>query len=163
MGIMHPQEALNVARDRGLDLVEVAPDARPPVCKIMDYGKLRYEQSKRSAPKPKFEVKTITLRPKTSDHDLQTKLKHARKFLEKGNKVRFQVRMRGRERARPGMWADQLTEILEQLKDVAVVTQRPSVDGRGIFAMVEPTNKPAPKAKPTKERPPREAPSEGEE
>lgn len=142
LGIMHPQEAVSIARDRGLDLVEVAPDARPPVCKIMDYGKLRYEQSKRAAPKPKFELKTITLRPKTGEHDLQTKLSHARKFLGKGNKVRFQVRMRGRERAKPGMWADQLDEILARLKDIAVVTQRPSVDGRGIFAMVEPIKAP---------------------
>ncbi len=135
---MHPAQAIDIARDRGLDLVEVAPDARPPVCKIMDYGQLRYEQTKRSAPKPKFEVKTITLRPKTSSHDLETKLRHARKFLERGDKVRFQVRMRGRERAKPGMWAEQLVEILDQLSDIATVTQRPQQEGRGIFAMVEP-------------------------
>lgn len=135
---MPPYEALKIARERGLDLVEVAPEARPPVCKIMDYGKLRYDQSKRSAPKPKFELKTITLRPKTSPHDLETKLKHARKFLERGDKVRFQVRMRGRERARPGMWADALNEILTGLADIATVIQRPQQEGRGIFAMVEP-------------------------
>ena len=139
--MMTPFEANNIARDRGLDLVEVAPEARPPVCKIMDYGKMRYQQTKRSAPKPRSETKTITLRPKTSEHDLQTKLKHARRFIEKGDKVRFQVRLRGRERARPELWAEKLTGILERLTDVAVVIQRPQMDGRGISAMVEPSRK----------------------
>jgi translation initiation factor IF-3 len=135
---MAPSEALHLAREAGLDLVEVAPEARPPVCKILDYGRLRYEQSKRAAPKPKYEIKTITLRPKTGEHDLQTKLKNARKFIAKGNKVKFQVRLRGRERARPEMWAAQLAKILERLSDVAVVTQTPQPEGRVISAMVEP-------------------------
>ncbi len=138
---MTPYEANNIARDRGLDLVEVAPEARPPVCKIMDYGKMRYQVTKRSAPKPKNEIKTITLRPKTSEHDLQTKLKHARRFLDKGDKVRFQVRLRGRERARPDLWAGKLNGILDRLLDIAVITQRPQMDGRGISAMVEPIKK----------------------
>ena len=141
LGIMSPFEANNIARDRGLDLVEVAPEARPPVCKIMDYGQLRYQQTKRAAPKPKFEVKTITLRPKTSEHDLETKLKHVRKFLEKGDKVRFQVRLRGRERARPDLWIEKLNNILARIEDVAVVIQRPQMEGRGISAMVEPGKK----------------------
>ena len=81
------------------------------------------------------------MRPKTSEHDLQTKLKHARRFIEKGDKVRFQVRLRGRERARPELWAEKLTGILERLTDVAVVIQRPQMDGRGISAMVEPSRK----------------------
>lgn len=136
---MDPRDALDVARDKGLDLVEVAPDARPPVCKIMDYGKLRYDQTKKkSKPKRQMELKTITLRPKTGEHDLQTKLKHARKFLHRGDKVRFQVRMRGRERAKPQMWSAQLMNILEGLKDIATITQRPAQDGRGISAMIEP-------------------------
>jgi translation initiation factor IF-3 len=135
---MTPDEALAIARDSGLDLVEVAPDARPPVCKILDYGKMRYEHSKRAKPKPQTEIKTITLRPKTGEHDLQTKLKNARKFLARGSKVKFQVRLRGRERARPDMWAAQLSVILERLNDVAVVTQAPQPEGRVISAMVEP-------------------------
>jgi translation initiation factor IF-3 len=135
---MTPDEALAIARDSGLDLVEVAPEARPPVCKILDYGKMRYEHSKRAKPKPQTEIKTITLRPKTGEHDLQTKLKNARKFLARGSKVKFQVRLRGRERARPDMWAAQLSVILERLNDVAVVTQAPQPEGRVISAMVEP-------------------------
>jgi translation initiation factor IF-3 len=135
---MTPLQANDLARDRGLDLVEVAPEARPPVCKIMDYGKLRYDQTRRKAPKKKYDIKTITLRPKTGEHDLQTKLNQARKFLLRGDKVRFQVRMRGRERARPQMWAEQLMEVLARLNDISVITQRPSQEGRGIFAMVEP-------------------------
>ena len=94
---MDPRDALDVARDKGLDLVEVAPDARPPVCKIMDYGKLRYDQTKKkSKPKKQMELKTITLRPKTGEHDLQTKLKHARKFLHRGDNVRFPWAVTGR-------------------------------------------------------------------
>ena len=138
---MSPEQAMIIARDRGLDLVEVAPDARPPVCKILDYGKMRYEMSKRPTNKPKTDIKTITLRPKTGEHDLQTKLRNARKFLEKGNKVKFQVRLRGRERARPDMWAAQLMEVLERLSDIATITQRPQPEGRVISAMVEPIAK----------------------
>jgi translation initiation factor IF-3 len=141
LGLMSPDEALSIARDKGLDLVEVAPDARPPVCKILDYGKFRYEISKRPTNKPKSDLKTITLRPKTGEHDLLTKLRNARKFLEKGNRVKFQVRLRGRERARPEMWAAQLAVILERLADVAVVTQRPQPEGRVISAMIEPIAK----------------------
>jgi len=138
---MSPEQAMIIARDRGLDLVEVAPAARPPVCKILDYGKMRYEMSKRPTNKPKTDIKTITLRPKTGEHDLQTKLRNARKFLEKGNKVKFQVRLRGRERARPDMWAAQLMEVLERLSDIATITQRPQPEGRVISAMVEPIAK----------------------
>lgn len=154
LGIMAPGDALRIAQERGLDLVEVASDARPPVCKIMDYGKLRYDQSRRKVPKPKYEIKTITLRPKTGEHDLETKLRQARKFLERGDKVRFQVRMRGRERARPGMWADQLMAVMARLSDIAVVVQRPAQEGRGIFAMVEPTK--------SRERPPPKSPPSGD-
>jgi len=138
LGVMTPDEANSIARSRGLDLVEVAPEARPPVCKILDYGKMRYENSKRAKPKTQTEIKTITLRPKTGEHDLQTKLKNARKFIAKGSKVKFQVRLRGRERARPDMWAAQLADILKRLEDVAVVTQAPQPEGRVISAMVEP-------------------------
>ena len=109
--------------------------------KFMAYGQLRNPQTKRAAPKPKFEVKTITLRPKTSEHDLETKLKHVKKFLEKGDKVRFQVRLRGRERARPDLWIEKLNKILASIEDVAVVIQRPQMEGRGISAMVEPAKK----------------------
>ena len=141
---MPPARALEIAEERGLDLVEVAPNARPPVCKIADYGRMRYEETKRATAKPRREVKTITLRPKTSGHDLETKLRHARKFLERGDKVRFQVRMRGRERAKPDLWAQQLVELLQQLSDISVVTQPPRPEGRGITAIVEPLRRRSP-------------------
>jgi translation initiation factor IF-3 len=144
MGVMHPRDAIDIARERGLDLVEVAPEARPPVCKILDYGKMRYEKSKRTTPKAKNEIKTITLRPKTGEHDLQTKLTHARKFLARGDKVRFQVRLRGRERARIDLWCANLEKVMERLMDVAVVTQHPRHEGRAIFALCEPLKKTAP-------------------
>jgi translation initiation factor IF-3 len=144
MGVMHPRDAMDIARERGLDLVEVAPDARPPVCKILDYGKMRYEKSKRTTPKAKSEIKTITLRPKTGEHDLQTKLTHARKFLARGDKVRFQVRLRGRERARTDLWCANLEKVMERLADVAVITQRPRHEGRAITAFCEPLKKAAP-------------------
>ncbi len=150
LGIMPPLEAFNLARERGLDLVEVAPDARPPVCKVMDYGRFRYQESKRSAPKTRSEMKTITLRPKTGEHDIEVKLNQARKFLVRGDKVRFEVRMKGREKSRPEMWANQLSSLLDRLKDMSTITQRPQPDGKGISAVVEPLKhiikKPEPKA-----------------
>ncbi len=155
LGIMDPRDAFDLARERGFDLVEVAPDAKPPVCKIMDYGRFKYEESKRNAPKPKSELKTITLRPKTGEHDLETKLNQARRFLYRGDKVRFEVRMKGREKSRPEMWAAQLNELIQKLSDISTVTQRPQPDGKGIAAIVEPLKhiikKPTPKADGTPE------------
>ena len=145
--MMTPYEACNIARERGLDVVEVAPDARPPVCKIMDYGRFLYEESKRSAPKPKHELKTITLRPKTGEHDLQTKINQATKFLERGDKVKFQMRMRGRERVRPEMWVRQLQELIDRLSDISTCTQTPRDDGKAISAIVEPGAKPGSRPK----------------
>ena len=144
LGEMSPDEAVRIAAEQDLDLVEVAPMARPPVCRIMDYGKFRYEQSKKTKQTSKVEVKTLTLRPKTDTHDLQTKLKHARKFLEKGNHVRFVVRMRGRERSHTDRWIQQLEALLAELKDLGQVTTSPQNDGRVILAVVEPLQKPQP-------------------
>lgn len=104
----------------------------------MDYGKFRYEQSKKTKPSKRVEVKTLTLRPKTDAHDLGTKLSHARKFLEKGNLVRFVVRMRGRERSHTDRWIKQLNELLNELVSLGQVTQRPQPDGRVIVATIEP-------------------------
>ena len=163
LGIMHPRQAVDIARERGLDLVEVAPDARPPVCKILDYGKMRYEKSKRATPKAKNDMKTITLRPKTGEHDLKTKLTHARKFLERGDKVRFQVRLRGRERARTDLWCEQLIQIMERLSDIATVVQHPRNEGRAISALVEPNKKAISKGKSKKETRSEEPPTEAKE
>lgn len=138
---MTPDEGRRVAEEAGLDIVEVAPQARPPVCRIMDYGKFRYDQSKKKDHSKQTVVKTITLRPKTDDHDLGTKLRQASKFLGEGNKVRFVMRMRGRERAHMHMWVEKLNNIIARLDPGTFsVVQRPRPEGRAIIAMVDPSN-----------------------
>ena len=104
LGVMAPEEGRRIAFERGMDLVEVAPNNRPPVCKIMDYGRFRYEQRKKHKKQHQAETKILKLRPKTDPHDLETKLRHARGFLEDGDRVRFIVRMRGRVKALNERW-----------------------------------------------------------
>ncbi len=138
LGIMTPEEARRIAQELGLDLVEVAPDARPPVCRIMDYGKYRYELSKKSKPQKTAKLKTIKLRPKTGDHDLDTKMNHARKFLEEGDRVRFVMRLRGRENAYIDRWCEALIHDLEQLNDAGHMSIRPRAEGKAIVAQIDP-------------------------
>ena len=139
LGIMSPEEGRRLAEEAGLDLVEVAPNARPPVCRVMDYGKFRYDQSKKKDHSKQTVVKTITLRPKTDSHDLGTKLTQAAKFLEKGNKVRFVMRMRGREQAHVGLWVDKLRKIIDQLEPgTFTIAMRARQEGRNIVSMVDP-------------------------
>ena len=152
LGVMAPEEGRRVAQEKGLDLVEVAPNARPPVCRIMDYGRWRYEQRKRTKKQHQIQTKIIKLRPKTDPHDLETKLRHARRFLEGGDRVRLVVRMRGRERAVTERWVRKLKDLTGQLEDVGVVTGRPMLEGGGVTTTVEP------KKAPQKEQPP-EAPA----
>lgn len=141
LGEMSPDEGRDLAETAGLDLVEVVPHARPPVCRIMDYGKYKYEESKKQRSRPaRTEVKTITLRPKTDTHDLETKLGHARKFLKQGHRVKFVMRMRGREQAHIDMWEDKMYHIVSALDEIATVVQRPRLEGRTITAMVEPAS-----------------------
>lgn len=136
---MTPDEGRRIADEAGLDLVEVAPQARPPVCRVMDYGKFRYDQSKKKDHSKQTVVKTITLRPKTDSHDLQTKLGQASKFLDKGNKVRFVMRMRGRERAHIGLWIRKLGDIIRMMDDdTYTLVSPPRAEGRAIVAMVDP-------------------------
>lgn len=155
LGEMSPDEGRRIAGERGMDLVEVAPNARPPVCRIMDYGRFRYEQRKRSKKQHHVQTKMIKLRPKTDPHDLETKLRHARRFLEGGDRVRFVVRMRGRERSVTDRWQKQLTELVGKLDDIGVVTGRPALEGGAVCATVEPRQKaqPAPKPKPQRPKP----------
>ncbi len=140
LGMMTPDEGREIAAEHGLDLVEVAARANPPVCRIMDYGKFRYEQSKKEAraKAARVEIKTITLRPKTDTHDLETKVNQARKFLEKGDRVKFVMRLRGREHAHKDLWYEKMNSILDSMKDVGVVTQTPRDEGRTIIASIEP-------------------------
>lgn len=147
LGEMSPEEGRDLADSAGLDLVEVVPSARPPVCRIMDYGKYKYEESKKQRARPaRAEIKTITLRPKTDTHDLETKLAHARKFLEGGDRVKFVMRMRGREQAHLDMWEVKMGEIVSALSAIATVVSSPRLEGRTITAMVEPSAARVPKA-----------------
>ena len=122
LGVMPTEKALELAREKGLDLVEVAPDSRPPVCKILDYSKFKYEEKKRKRESAKKQHKVITkevrLRPKTGEHDYQVKIKHARRFLSKGYKVQVNVLFRGRERAHTDIARGHLDRMAEDLVDV---------------------------------------------
>ncbi len=145
VGIVTAREAQQIAEDKGLDLVEVAPNAVPPVCRLMDYGKFRYEQSKkeREARKNQRQVglKEVRLRPKTDDHDLEVKANQARRFLRSGDKVKFTVRFRGREMAHPDIGREMLEQISDALRDLAVVEQKPAMEGRAFSLVLAPNAK----------------------
>ena len=142
LGILPTEEALQKAYALNLDLVEVAPEARPPVCRIMDYGKYRYEQSKKAREAKKkqtvIELREIKLRPKTEEHDFQFKAKHAERFLKEGNKAKITMMFRGREMIRMDRGKALLTRFVEALKDVAVVEQQPKVEGRNMTLILAP-------------------------
>ncbi|MEJ5348555.1 MAG: translation initiation factor IF-3 [Desulfosoma sp.] len=142
LGIMSIDEALNAAREEGLDLVEVAPNADPPVCKIMDYGKFRYQQSKRSQEAKKkqtvIQVKEVKLRPKTDEHDIQTKLRHIRRFLAQKDKAKVTVIFRGREIAFKERGEMVLQRVLDELKDEVVVEMPPKMEGRNLVMILAP-------------------------
>jgi bacterial translation initiation factor 3 (bIF-3) len=139
------RDALSMAEERGLDLVEVAPNAVPPVCRILDYGKFRYEQSKKEREARKnqkqVEVKQIRLEPKTDDHDLEVKAKQARRFLMEGDKVKFNLRFRGREIFHQEIGQEMLERMAEELRDISVVEQRPTMEGRVLTLLLAPNQK----------------------
>ncbi len=143
LGIMEIDDALEKADEFGLDLVEVAPKAKPPVCRIMDYGKFKYQQSKRQAEARKkssrVELKEVKLRPKTDDHDFLTKVRKARKFLEKNNKVKFTIMFRGREITHPEIAYEMLDRAAEELDDVSAVEQSSRMEGRNMTMMLTPS------------------------
>ncbi len=142
LGILPLKEAMRVAEEQGLDLVEVAPNATPPVCRIMNYGKYKYQQSKRSQEARKHQtvihVKEVKLRPRTEEHDFQFKLRHAQRFLSEGNKVKITVLFRGREMAYPEFGREILNRFLEGVKDLMVVEQPPRLEGRTMVMIVSP-------------------------
>ncbi len=142
MGIIPLAEALEEARKVSLDLVEVAPNSTPPVCRIMDYGKFRYQQSKKLQVAKKsqviIQVKEIRLRPKTDEHDLQVKIRHVKKFLEHNDKVKISMLFRGREIAFTGIGMKIMEGLREQLQDVAAVEQAPRMEGRSMVMIVSP-------------------------
>ncbi len=142
MGVIPTKKALEIARQSELDLVEVSPNADPPVCRVMDFGKFIYERAKkeREAKKAqtKIEVKEIRLRPKTNDHHRGFKVKDARRWLEDGMKVKVTVRFRGREMDYPEIALNDLKEIAQDLADIATVEQIPSMEGRSMTVVLAP-------------------------
>lgn len=142
VGILPINEALAAASEFGLDLVEVSPNATPPVCKIMDYGRYKYEQTKKLQEAKKkqttFQLKEIKVRPKTGEHDLQTKLGHIRKFLDRKDKVKVTVMFRGREIALSNRGRELLEKIANEMEDLAVVEQYPKFEGRTMMMVLAP-------------------------
>jgi translation initiation factor IF-3 len=142
LGVISLTEALAEAAKAGLDLVEVSPTAAPPVCRIMDYGKFRYQQSKKVQISKKsqtvIQVKEIRLRPKTEEHDLEVKVKHVRKFLEQHNKVKISMMFRGREIAYTDIGRKIMEDIKNTLADGCVIDQQPKLEGRNMIMILSP-------------------------
>jgi len=135
------RDALEAAKARDLDLVEVAPNANPPVCRLMDYGKFLYDQAKKdkkSRKASKTEVKEIRLRPKTGQHDVAFKVRDARRFLNDGLKVKVRVRFRGREITYPEIGRAMLKRIAQELEDVSIIEQSPRMEGRSLLMILSP-------------------------
>jgi len=145
LGIITLAEALAEAARGGLDLVEVAPTSDPPVCRILDYGKFRYQQSKKLQDAKKsqttIQVKEIRLRPKTEAHDLQVKIKHVRKFLDQHDKVKITMMFRGREIAYSEIGRKMMEDIREALADVSILQQQPRLEGRNMIMILAPPKK----------------------
>jgi translation initiation factor IF-3 len=145
LGILSVPEALAAAAARGLDLVEVSPNAEPPVCRIMDYGKYKYQASKRTAEakkkSAKVEVKEVKMRPKTEEHDFQVKLRNARRFLESGNRVKVTVMFRGREVTHPEFGQKLMERMAQEVQEIGQVEMAPRMAGRFMTMVVAPIKK----------------------
>ena len=142
VGIIATRDALEMARERGLDLVEVAPNAVPPVCRLMDYGKFRYEQSRKERESRRnqhvIELKEVRIRPKIDDHDLETKGRQAAKFLDSGDKVKLTVLFRGREMAHPDIGKGLLDQLADMLRPHGTIETSPRLEGRAMILMMNP-------------------------
>jgi translation initiation factor IF-3 len=142
LGIMGARDAFNLAQEKNLDLVEIAPTAKPPVCKIMDYGKFKYEQSKRDKEVKKkqkiVELKEVKLRPNIEDHDLETKAKNAQRFLADGDKVKVTIMFRGREITHPENGKVLCVRLAQMVKDIANVEREAKVEGRNMIMILTP-------------------------
>jgi translation initiation factor IF-3 len=143
IGVVSIEEATRIANDADLDLVEVAPNAEPPVCRVMDFGKFVYEKTKKEREsrkaQTKVEIKEIRLRPKTNEHHRNLKVRNARRWLESGMKVKVRIRFRGREITYPEIALNDLKDIAEDLSDVGVVEQAPGLEGRTMLMVLAPT------------------------
>jgi translation initiation factor IF-3 len=142
LGILSRDEALRLAEEKGLDLVEIAARSNPPVCRIMDYGRFKYEQSKKQKAARKhasaMELKEIKFRPKTEQHDMDFKVGHVRRFLEEGNKCRLVIVFRGREITHPETGLRVLNRVVEATQDIAAVEVRPSLEGKRMIMILGP-------------------------
>jgi translation initiation factor IF-3 len=143
--VVSTQEALRIAREANLDLVEVSPNADPPVCRVLNFGKFLYEKAKKEREarraQTKIEVKEIRLRPKTTDHHRGFKLRDARRWLLEGMKVKVRIRFRGREITYPEIAREDLAQIAQELSDVGVVEQNPDMEGRTMLMVIGPAKK----------------------
>ena len=142
LGILNTNEAIEMAKEEGLDLIEIAPNAKPPVCKIIDMGKYKYDAQKKAnkakKKQKKIELKEIKLRPVTETHDYQFKIKNAQKFISKGDKVKFTIRFKGRELQHSHLGYDLMNKIKEDMKEVGKVELDPKFDGKQMIMVIQP-------------------------
>ena len=142
IGILPIERAMEIAEEQGLDLVEVAPMARPPVCRIMDYGKFKYEEQRQAREARKkqhrVEIKEVKMRPGIEEHDFEFKTRHARRFLEEGNKVKVTMMFRGRQMARPEIGREVLNRVVQELADVGKVESAPMMEARAMTMVLAP-------------------------
>ena len=142
LGVMNTNDAISMAKNQGLDLIEIAANANPPVCKIMDMGKYKYDlQKKANQAKKKQKIvslKEIKLRPGTEIHDYNFKIKNAKKFITKGNKVKFTVKFKGREMQHTNLGKDLMDKIIEETKDIAKIESKPKFEGRQMVMIIQP-------------------------
>ncbi|MHA7852663.1 translation initiation factor IF-3 [Roseovarius sp.] len=145
VGVVTPERAMEMAEEAGLDLVEISPNAEPPVCKIMDFGKFKYEQQKREAEARKkqkiIEVKEVKFRPNTDTHDYDVKMRNVFRFLENGDKVKITLRFRGREMAHQDLGRDLLHRVAEDVKDLGKVENMPKMEGRQMIMVIGPLSR----------------------
>ena len=143
LGVLPTYEALRLAHERNLDLVEVAPNAVPPVCRLLDFGKFQYEKQKKEREARRaqkiIEIKELRLKPRTGEHDIDTKVRRALSFLEDGSKVKVSVRFRGREITHPEIARDQLALFAEKVGDAAIVETQPAMEGHNLFMLLSPS------------------------
>ena len=142
LGILNTQEAITIAKNEGLDLIEIAQNAKPPVCKIMDMGKYKYDLQKKANQAKKKQktvsLKEIKLRPGTETHDYNFKIKNAKKFISKGNKVKFSVKFKGREMQHTELGKELMNKIIEETKDIAKVESHPKFEGKQMVMIIQP-------------------------
>ena len=142
LGVLNVNEAINIAKNEDLDLIEIAPNARPPVCKVMDIGKFKYDQQKKAnkakKKQKKIELKEIKLRPVTDVHDYSFKIKNAQKFIVKGDKVKFTIKFKGRELQHPQLGHELMKKIQEDMKLIGKVELLPKFDGKQMIMVIQP-------------------------